>query len=175
MTVFLVVGPPAVGKSTVTRLLADLLERSVLVEVDHLRHGMVVNGAVLPTEAGWSAALVEQLVAARASASAIAHAYSAIGFDVVIDDFYDPESRLGEYEALRDLDVRRVLLRPDEVVARARSQNRGADAAAFIAVGIDAVYADMPAVVELEATGWRVLDTSHERPEQTRDRILALT
>jgi predicted kinase len=174
VTVFVVVGPPAVGKSTVTRLLADALERSVLVEVDHLRDGMVVNGAVLPTGGEWSAALVEQLEAARASACAIAHAYAAIGFDVVIDDFYDPESRLVEYEALDDLGARRVLLRPNAAVARERSRDRGAEAAAFIAVGIEAVYAAMPPVAELEATGWLVLDTSEDRPEQTRDRILAL-
>ena len=95
MTVYLVAGPPGVGKSTVARLMAGLLARSVLVDVDRIRDTMVVNGRVLPG-IEWTAPLVQQLAAARESACAIAHAYDGIGFDVVIDDLFDPHSRLAE-------------------------------------------------------------------------------
>ena len=49
MTVFLITGPPAVGKSTVSRLVAQARSRSVLVDVDRFRDTMVVAGAVLPS------------------------------------------------------------------------------------------------------------------------------
>lgn len=174
MTVYLVVGPPAVGKSTVTRLLSASPSRSVLIDVDHIRDGMVVNGAVLPSEAEWSADLVEQLSAARASACAIANAYVSIGFDVVIDDFYDPQSRLAEYDALASLDPRRVLLLPDREVAISRSNDRSPEAAEFIAAGIAEVYGLMPTATELSADGWLVMDTSRETAQQTCDRILGV-
>ncbi|MCX6433190.1 MAG: AAA family ATPase [Actinobacteria bacterium] len=172
MSVYLVAGPPAVGKSTVARLLAASRSRSVLIDVDHIRDGMVVNGAVLPSEAEWSADLVEQLVAARGSACAIANAYAAIGFDVVIDDFYDPQSRLSEYDGLAGLDPRRVLLLPDRDVAVSRSNDRSPEAAEFIAAGIAEVYELMPTEAELATAGWLVMDTSRETPQQTCDRIL---
>ena len=172
MSTYLIAGPPAVGKSTVARLLAESPERSVLIDVDRIRDGMVVNGAVLPSEQGWSAELVEQLAAARTAACAIAIAYAAIGFDVVIDDFYDPQSRLAEYEGL---DACRILLMPDRDIAVSRSSERSPEAAAFIAAGITEVYALMPSKADLGAAGWHVLDTSGETAAQTRDRILAIT
>ena len=171
MTVFLVVGPPAVGKSTVTRLLADAMTPSIRVDVDYIRDGMVVNGAVLPTQE-WSPALIAQLGAARAAACGIARAYSGIGFHVVIDDFYDPHSRLEEYSAIDDLKPRRVILVPERAVAKDRSRARGLDAAAFIAAGIDEVYTLLPSAKALAADGWAVLDTSDLTAEQTRDAIL---
>lgn len=171
MTVYLVAGPPAVGKSTVSLLLAESSARSVLIDVDRIRDGMVVNGAVLPSEQGWSAELVEQLQAARTAACAIATAYAAIGFDVVIDDFYDPQSRLAEYDGL---DASRVLLLPDRGIAVSRSHDRSPDAAEFIAAGIAEVYARMPSMADLSAAGWHVLDSSGETAAQTRDRILAV-
>ena len=174
MAVLVVVGPPAVGKSTVTRLLANALTPSIRVDVDYIRDGMVVNGAVLPHET-WSAALVEQLAAARASACGIARAYSAIGFDVVIDDFYDPHSRLEEYAAIDDLRPRRVILVPERAVAQERSRARDDAAAAFIAAGIDEVYALLPSAEALAADGWAVLDTSDLTAEQTRDVLLGST
>jgi predicted kinase len=174
VTVFLVVGPPAVGKSTAARLLAASFARSVLVDVDQIRMGMVVKGAVLPTGPDWSSALVEQLSAARESACGIARAYARRGFDVVIDDFYDPHSGLAEYDAIGDLGTRRAVLLPDPEVARTRSRDRGPEAAAFIAAGIDEVYALMPPTPDLVSAGWTVLDTSGDTPEETRDRLLSL-
>jgi len=173
VTVFLVAGPPATGKSTVARLIAESRSRSILVDVDRIRDGMVVNGAVLPGPT-WTTELVEQLVAARDSACAIARAYSRIGFDVVLDDFYDPRSRLAEYDAVADLGGIRVVLLPDLDVARERSRTRGPGPADYIADGITEVYALIGARADLVSAGWTVLDTSRETAEQTRDRILAL-
>jgi predicted kinase len=172
MTVYLVVGPPAVGKSTVTRMLALSRSRSVLVDVDRIRDGMVVTGMVLPGP-DWSSELVAQVAAARESACAVARAYDRIGFDVVIDDFYDAFTGLAEYDAIADLDVRRFLLLPRPEVARARNRARGGGGA-YIDEGIDDVYRTMPSAEELTAAGWTVVDTSELTAEQTRDRLLGL-
>jgi len=132
---------------------------------------MVVNGATLPAQE-WSPALIAQLGAARAAACGIARAYSGIGFHVVIDDFYDPYSRLQEYSAIDGLIPRRVILLPEHAVAKDRSRTRGVEAAEFIAAGIDEVYTLLPAVGALAEDGWRVLDTSALTAEQTREAIL---
>ncbi len=132
---------------------------------------MVVNGAVLPAPT-WSLALIEQLGAARAAACGIARAYSEIGFHVVIDDFYDPYSRLQEYAAIDDLKPRRIMLMPERAVAKERSRARGVESAAFIEAGIDDVYALLPSAGALAEDGWAVLDTSDLTAEQTRDVIL---
>jgi predicted kinase len=170
MTVYLVVGPPAVGKSTVARLLAQSRRRSVLVDVDRIRDGMVVSGMVLPGP-DWSPELVAQVAAARESACGVARAYDRIGFDAVIDDFYDAFTGLAEYDALADLDVRRFLLLPRADVARARNRARG-QGGDYIDEGIDDVYRTMPAVDVLTAAGWTVVDTSELSAEQARDLLL---
>lgn len=170
MTAYLVAGPPGVGKSTVTRLIAGSLTQSVLIDVDRIRDTMVVNGGILPG-AEWPESLVAQLAAARQSACAIAHAYDAIGFDVVIDDFFDPHSRLVEYAGLEVTDVRRWLLLPTAEEARARNHSRG-DGAGYIDVGIALTYELLPSRTELEQAGWHVLDTTELTPEHTCDRVM---
>lgn len=171
MTCFLVVGPPAVGKSTVTRLLAEARPQSVLVDVDRIRDTMVVSGAVLPGPE-WSDALVRQLSASRQSACAIARAYDAIGFDVVIDDFWDP-GHLADYALIDDLRPRRIVLLPPREVALARNAGRGRGGD-FIEEGIAEVYAYLPPADAMAAAGWTVLDNDGEPAAATRDRILAL-
>ena len=65
--IFLVVGPPAVGKSTTSRSLAAHFPQSIHVPVDDLRD-MVVSGLVLPGQ-DWSAELALQVNLARQSAT----------------------------------------------------------------------------------------------------------
>ena len=172
MTVFLIVGPPAVGKSTVSRLVAQARPRCVLVDVDRFRDTMVVTGMVLPSP-DWPPELVRQLSAARRSAAGVARAYAAIGFDVVIDDFLDPHSLLVEYDDLADLDPVRVVLLPESRVAHERNQERGSGGS-YIDEGIAYVYERMPTDDALLERGWRVLDTTNEGPEDTCVRILTL-
>jgi hypothetical protein len=100
-SVFLLVGAPAVGKRPAAHALALRLPRSVHIPVDTLRD-MVVSGIVHPDD-DWDAALIEQLKIARKTATQMAIDYSRAGFDVVIDDFWDPNSRLAEYEGLSEL------------------------------------------------------------------------
>lgn len=172
--IFLVVGAPAVGKSTTAHALAARFEKSIHIPVDDLRD-MVVSGLALPGE--WNARLVEQLRLARESAVHTALAYREAGFVVAIDDFWDPNSRLEEYSALQqEPEVYKILLYPSQQVAQERNLKRSgpSEINAYIAGGIREVYAHLPAdAAFLQRRGWVVVDTTDKSVEETVDEILS--
>ena len=160
--IFLIVGGPAVGKSTTSRALAARYMKSVHIPVDDLRM-MVVAGLAQPGVA-WGEALVEQLALARVNATDMALRYREAGFAVVIDDFWDPFSHLGEYERLyQQPEVIRVLLYPNQETAHARNRSRAdSDSTqSYLDEGIRITYESLHRTLpRLQATGWLVLDTS---------------
>ncbi len=81
----MVTGPPGAGKSTVAQVLADQLERSVLVEGDAFFR-FVRSGAIDPWLPGSDA---QNLVVTRAVAAA-AGRFSKGGFDTVYDGVVGP-------------------------------------------------------------------------------------
>ena len=171
--VFFIAGAPAVGKSTTAHALAARFRRSVHIPVDDVRN-MVVSGLVQPGE--WGADLVEQLRLAREAASQMARAYREAGFVVVVDDFWDPNSRLLEYRSLfREPDVHKVLLFPSRGVAEERNLKRAGpgETSEYLAGGIRAVYEHLAAeAAELERGGWMVVDTTDRSVEETVAHIL---
>jgi len=172
VALLLIAGGPATGKSTTARLVAESRSTSLLVDVDRIRDTMVVRGAVLPSPE-WPPELVEQLRAARRAAVGLARAYDAIGFDVVIDDFLDPQSLLTEYDELSDLDIVRVVLMTSKETAHQRNAARGADLEYIdAAIGFHAEHAPSPA--QLVERGWHVVETSEISAAQAAERVLAL-
>ena len=172
--IFLVVGAPAVGKSTVSRALAQRFGRSVHIPVDDLRD-MVAAGRILPSP-DWSPGLVEQIGLARRSAIAMAIRYADAGFAVVLDDFWDPPGLL-EYRELPDnRPLHRVLLRPPREIALERNYGRhGEDPVrSYLDEGIDLVYGLFDAAREqLDREGWLVLDNADLSPDEAAARIVA--
>jgi predicted kinase len=172
--IFVIVGPPAVGKSTTARALAGRFPLGLHIPVDDLRM-MVVSGLALPA-AEWSEPLVRQIALARATAARMALAYHDAGFAVVIDDFWDG-NHAADYAPLLDHPaLRRVILLPDEAEARRRNRARSGDtpAQAYIDEGIRSVYAQLAPVLEhLTADGWRILDTSTLSAAETVDALLS--
>jgi chloramphenicol 3-O-phosphotransferase len=171
--IFLLAGAPAVGKSTTGQALAAKYTKSIHIKVDDLR-SMVVSGLVHPGQ--WTQELVDQLLAARASAIAMARIYHNTGFAVVIDDFYDPQSDLAEYQELIVTErVLTILLYPSFATAQERNIKRSGNSnfSEYIARGIDAVYGHLESSVDvLRAKGWMVLDTSHQTVEETVREIM---
>ena len=174
--IFLVVGPPAVGKSTTSRALAAHFPRSIHIPVDNMRD-MVVSGLELPG-AVWTDEMTRQVSLARISVVHMALTYRQAGFAVVMDDFWDP-GRLADYVDLFALPaVHRVTLFPAQGQAHQRNLQRSGDtpARAYIDEGIRIVYKELNAFVpQLAGQGWVVLDTSELSVEASVAAILQRT
>jgi chloramphenicol 3-O-phosphotransferase len=169
---FVVVGPPAAGKSTTSRALCETFPRSVHISVDKLRE-TVVTGLVLPSPR-WSDELAQQVTLARESAIDMAARYEHAGFTVVVDDFVDPHG-LVEYERLSGRpDVRRVVLFPSQEEAHRRNVEREGDTPErdYIDAGIRHVYGLIRAsAARLRRDGWHFVDSTSMTVDQTVARI----
>jgi len=173
--IFLIVGAPAVGKSTISRALAARFDRSIHIPVDDLRH-MVVAGLVLPDPA-WGDPLVEQIGLARRTTIEAAIRYADAGFAVVIDDFWAPPGLLEYDEMPAGRPFHRMLLRPDRDEAFRRNYGRhGEDPMrAFLDQGINLVYEALETEVaraRLADGRWLVLDNTSLPVDAAIDRIL---
>lgn len=171
--IFLLVGAPAVGKSSTAKSLAARFPKSIHIPVDDLRM-MVVSGLVQPGQ--WETNLIEQLRLARESAIQMALTYNAADFYVVIDDFWDPHSQLNEYDALfKKSNVHKIVLYPSQLSAEERNLKRSASSeiSEYLLGGIREVYFYLQTqAVNLERTGWLLLDTTDISIEETVDLIL---
>jgi predicted kinase len=174
--IVLIVGAPASGKSTASRALAATFPKSIAICVDDLR-SMVVSGVVHPG-AVWSDELAHQLRLARTSAVEMVKIYHAAGFAVIIDDFWDPNTQMSEYQELFDNPVTiRVLLYPEPQKAHAQNLSRSGPGRLqeYLDEGIRIVYADLRKIVDgLEAGGWVILDTTNDSVDDTVARLKAL-
>ena len=173
--IYLIVGAPAVGKSTTAHALAGRFQKSTHIPVDDVRD-MVVSGLVYPGDT-WGADLIEQLVLARESVTQMAKTYSKAGFTVVIDDFWDPNSRLREYDALfQGAGFHKILLYPNQQAAEERNRKRSGPNGEtdYIAGGIRLVYDNLRTEIEnLRREGWMVVDTTDKTIKATVDHILS--
>lgn len=176
--IYIVVGPPAVGKSTTSRALAAQFPKSIHIPVDDLRN-MVVSGPMLPS-AVWSDELAQQITLARTTVSFMALAYQKAGFAVVIDDFWDA-NHASDYQGLLDqmqVTVNKIVLLPTQEEAHQRNLQRSGDnpARAYIDEGIQIVYQQLtPVLPQLKEQGWFVVDTTALRVDAVVNHILSRT
>jgi predicted kinase len=171
--IFLVVGPPAVGKSTTSRLLAAQFPKSLHIPVDDVRN-MVVSGLLLPA-AQWSEDLAQQVTLARRSVVQIALNYNEAGYAVVIDDFWDYD-HISDYQTLLERpNLHKVVLFPSQDTAHQRNlQRSGASPSrAYIDEGIQIVYQQLHSVVQqLLEQGWVVVNSTSLSADETVSIIL---
>ncbi len=176
--IYIVVGPPAVGKSTTSRALAAQFPKSIHIPVDDLRN-MVVSGLMLPS-AVWSDALAQQITLARTAVSFMALTYQKAGFAVVIDDFWDA-NHASDYQGLLDqvqVTVNKIVLLPTQEETHQRNWQRSGNspARAYIDEGIRIVYQQLtPALSQLEKAGWLVIDTTALRVDEVVNHVLSRT
>jgi hypothetical protein len=171
--IFIIIGPPAVGKSTTSRAIAAHFPKSIHIPVDDFRD-MVVSGLVLPGT-GWSDELAQQISLARSTVVHMAQSYQAAGFVVVIDDFWDA-GHPRDYKALFHLpNLHRVVLLPNQAEAHQRNLERSGNSPSrvYIDGGIRIVYEQLiTALPQLRREGYLIIDTTNLSIEATVTTIL---
>jgi predicted kinase len=169
-SITLIVGPPASGKSTISRLVAKSFRRCLVIPVDELRE-MMETGKAVPDKDLSEGPGIEQFRLARATATHMAQIYAKEGIDVIIDDVcFPPEFREHYTSLLQAGKSRAVMLLPtlETVVERMRIREGPWD---HVLVNlVPDLYRNMKPLPE---TGWTVLDSSEWSIEETVTEVKA--
>ncbi len=168
--IFLIMGTPASGKSTVAKALMQRFERGLHIPVDDLRH-LVVAGLSdmafeIPPET------FRQLRLAREAACVMARMYADEGFAVAIDDFWLGETPDEDYNQKISRRVTRVLLLPNLETTLERLHARKPDEGSFKQILEQAIRSLQTSIEAHPKTGWLVIDSSDLSVEQTVDQIV---
>ena len=122
MALFVISGVPASGKTTVSRLLARRLDRSVRVSGDAIR-AMVVSGRA-DMRPGAGEAELHQLLLRYQGELAVAAVYLDAGFDVVVEDVIIGPMLPKFLELVPVPEVHLVFLDPDAAAVADRDLGR---------------------------------------------------
>lgn len=168
----LVTGMPAVGKSTVCRLVAEGLDRSTVVEADVVREA-IVGGFVEP-EIPFSDAFIEQIRLQREIVNLWVDRMVAAGYHAVVDDApIPPPPHFGrDYgPLLGHTSSLPVLLTGSREAIVARLEHRRGPFDEFF---LERIEDAMDVVGSHDWTGWHVVDTTDLTPGDVAGRILDL-
>jgi chloramphenicol 3-O-phosphotransferase len=124
VTVIVVTGIQAAGKSTIAQALAERLDRSVHLRGDVFRR-MIVSGRAEMGPADPPVQAVAQLLLRYRLAAIAADAYADAGFAVVLQDIIIGSHLADIVAAIRSRPVYVVVLAPRADVVQARDQARG--------------------------------------------------
>lgn len=128
MTVILVTGIQAAGKSTVAQALAERLERSVHLRGDLFRR-MIVNGRVEMGPANPRAEAVRQLRLRYALAATVTDGYVDARFTVILQDIVLGQHLTDLVAPIRTRPLHVIVLAPRADVVQAREDARRTPAA----------------------------------------------
>ena len=116
-TVYVISGPPAVGKSTVSQLLSESLSSSALIHADEIYH-MTVGGHLPPWKSEFQLNLLWDNV------SSLTTNFIHSGFDVVIDAVAFPKDIEKLHRFIACDMLKYVILLSDEKTLMLRDANR---------------------------------------------------
>jgi len=166
VSLFVISGVPAAGKTTVARLLAGRLDRAVCVPGDAIRAMVVTGRADMRPDAG--EAELRQLLLRYQGALAVASVYLDAGFDVIVEDvIIGPVLR--DFFALVPVpEMHLIFLDPCAAVVAERDRGRSKTA-----YGGHWGVGDLHDVLRLETARLGLwLDSTGLSAEQTVDAIL---
>ena len=167
--VLILTGPPAAGKSSVARALADRYDRVAHIEVDTLRHFVTATGYAAPGKSGFER---QQALATR-NACSLARNFLEERFAVIIDDVVVEPEHLQQYlNQLRaaGAPVHFVSLLPSLDTVLARNQQRAEGR--LSAERVEKVWRDFVAAGEI---GGVTVDSTSITAAETADRLQSLT
>lgn len=118
--IYLLTGPAGVGKSTISKLIATNLEKSVLIEGDEIYH-LVVGGYVSPWENGNHLSLFWQ------NCKSIITNSIRSGYDVVFNYILDKKQVLDIKQTFSNCQIKFVCLMVDEKTIVERDKLRPLD------------------------------------------------
>lgn len=119
MKLFIITGPPAAGKSSVSEKIAESLEKSALLEGDVIYH-MIRKGSEVP----WKSE--KQLNLALQNLADLSKNFLSGGFDVVLDWVVMPEElgKLIKKLNINDLKIHYIVLMADLETLKTRDKGR---------------------------------------------------
>jgi cytidylate kinase len=173
MSIILVTGIQAAGKSTIAQALAERLERSVHLRGDLFRR-MVVNGRVEMGPADPPAEALRQLRLRYALAATVADKYADAGFTVVLQDIVLGSHLTDMVAAISTRPLHVIVLAPRAEVVQAREDARQRALGKIAYKPGDVRVTELDAYLRNETPRiglW--LDTSEQTVEQTIEEILA--
>jgi chloramphenicol 3-O-phosphotransferase len=173
MTVILITGIQAAGKSTVAQALASRLDRSVHVRGDLFRR-MIVNGRVEMGAADPPLEALRQLSVRYGLAARVADGYAEAGFTVVLQDIVLGPSLPAMADMIKTRPLCVVVLAPRSDVVVARDEARRASRGKVAYKPGDQGVAELDAYLRSHTPRiglW--LDTSEQTIDETVGEILA--
>lgn len=117
-------GAAGAGKTTVANLWCRTRQRSVHIQLDEIR-SLIVSGLADPQELIVEQG--EQYIHSVNACAALARSFAINGYDVAIDDVFEPEPvRKYWLPQLQGLDVRLIILHPplETILTRAAQRNK---------------------------------------------------
>jgi predicted kinase len=173
VTVIVVTGIQAAGKSTVAQALAERLDRSVHVRGDVFRR-MIVNGRADMGAADPPAEAIRQLELRYALAAQAADGYARAGFSVVLQDIIIGRHLVDMMTAIRSRPLYLVVLAPRPEVAQAREDARTLARGKVAYKPGDLNAADLDGAFRRETPRLGLwLDTSGQTVTETVEEVLA--